>query len=334
MSTLRRAITFVLLASALAACEIVAETDVMVRADETARLQIEVTIDLSGLPDDATETSTEDPADSASELAAQAEQFGFDPEAVTIEDLSDPDEDLQGFRLTIDPITLPSLNRFLGDNPDLVLFESFSLTRSGEEYALDGALLSLTEITESSAVEEDAGNKRGFLAQTDAATDEFSTFEDPFADLDLEEILDVSLRLEFAGQVLEHNADEVEGQALIWRARAEEARPLSARAGVSFGGGGLDTTTLILVIAGAVILLLLIVLIVVLARRGKKPPPGAYGGPPGFGGPPGYGAPPGAGPPGYGPPPGAGPPGYGPPPGAAPPPGGGGYPPPPSWKPN
>lgn len=331
-------------------CQVRLDTAIEVReGEDDARLDLAFGIKLlPGFPSEAASGDATDdqmsPEEVRADIADSAAEHGFDANAVTVEEHTDPDG-FEGVRVVIDPISFTAINGLLSDEEDS-FFESFTLARDADRVTLNATLAALADEFGEGMSDGLDGQKRGDDVAQAATEDPFDDFgselEDAFGDLDPSQLFDVSVRVTFPGAVLEHNATRLEGTTAVWDIDPSQPATLIAVAAASGSGGGVPP--LLWVLIAAVVVALVVLVVLLLARRGRSggsaPPPGysgGYGPAPGPAGPPGAAAPgwgqPPWGPPGGSPPTagpyGAPPPPHGPEERPAPPGGGGGLPPPP-----
>lgn len=176
-----------------------------------------------------------------------------------------PRTDEVGVSVEIDFDDIDELNMLLADS---------SVDGPGSEAVVD-------------RVEFEANDDRTRFSAVVGSTDVFDA-DDEFAMFggDLTEP-NVSFSVELPGNIVDHNADEVDGRTATWDLVAAAGTTIFAES----GPGGATSSSLVLIIAGivALIVLALVVLLVVRSRRSKSTPAPLTGGAPGAapGGPPG-----------------------------------------------
>ncbi|HUH07726.1 MAG TPA: hypothetical protein VML96_07965 [Egibacteraceae bacterium] len=246
------------LCALLAGCTVQMDVGVELREDDAAALAFDVSIDVpEGMADSlAGEMDLDemgfDQDDVRGELHDNAAEFGFDPDAVTVEVVNE--DGRIGMRVGVDPLPRESLEGMLtqstGGSP--ALFESFEATREGDEFSVEAQIAPLSDTL------------------GDELADDPALEGIPFDPTDMFRIR-FSLRL--PGTVTEHNADEVlEDGTLVWEASADEATVISARSTTG------STSLLLYAIAAlAALAVIAVVAVVLMARRrrgrGRDVPP-------------------------------------------------------------
>ncbi|HUG85753.1 MAG TPA: hypothetical protein VMM13_14405 [Euzebya sp.] len=343
-----------LLALALAGCQVRVDSDIELRADDTAVLDLTVGIMLEeGLPPEATEDPL-DPAEAEEGLTETAASCGFSTDVASVEPYAE--DGFEGARIILDGISLEALNCFFTDDVDNQFFDTFSVTREGDDFVFAASIPNLAaELTEGLAGQK-VNRSRTEVAQEDPEellSELEQQLEDAFSEGavpgelpgtegldalgeglgalgDPDELFEITVSVTFPGGVGEHNATRVEGNTAIWELGGNGGT-LMARGGADSGVlGGVSLLVILLVVLG--LLLIALVVFLLLRRRGKGSPP-EYG-QPGLGqAPPGYGQQPPPGQPAWGQQPPPGQPGFGAQPGwgQQPPPGQPGFGAQPGW---
>ncbi|CAN5511063.1 hypothetical protein BH23ACT9_BH23ACT9_15140 [soil metagenome] len=252
----------------LAGCQVRIDTGIDLRSDNTAVVDLTFGIMFEeGLPDGFADEMGEDPMnpeDAEADIMASADACGFSAADVDVQPFSE--DGFDGARIRLDGITLDAVNCFFSEDGDEQFFETFSLTREGDEYVFNASIRNLAADFEE-GLGQGFGNKtvggrevaqeevdpEAILSELEALGSELEGlegFEDlqGFEDLfgggfgeGLEnpaELFQITIRLSFPGGVRDSNATRVEGSTAIWELDGSGG-VLTARGGA--GGGGADT---------------------------------------------------------------------------------------------
>lgn len=235
---MKRLVPLLVILLALSACKVRIELDTTVESDGSGTLSFAVGFDdefrqaietFSQLDEESSGDFFEDIENDAPEGWSTERFSDGDIEGVLISrDFSDLDDlreafvEAQGFGEGGDELG--------ADSPAPALGDEISIERDGDILTLDLAAPETTPTT--------------------AGGDDFFGDENPFEDLEFE----VVVRFTLPGEIQDHNADEVDGNTLIWRFDQEsEATPIRATSDTSKSASGDSDFPIALVVAIAVI---------------------------------------------------------------------------------
>lgn len=234
---MKRLVPLLVILLALSACKVRIELDTTIEADGSGAVSFAVGFDdefrqaietFSQLDDESSGDFFEDIEGDAPEGWSTERFSDGDIEGVRIsrdfadlDDLRDAFREAQGFGEGGDELGAGSPTPGLGDE--------VSIERDGDILTIELAAPEMTPTT--------------------TGADDFFGDENPFEDLELE----VVVRFTLPGEIQDHNADETEGNTLIWRFDQEsEPTPIRATSDTSQSAGGSDFP-IALVIAIAVL---------------------------------------------------------------------------------
>lgn len=210
---------------ALSACKVRIEVDTTIEADGSGTISFAV-----GFDDEfrqAIETFSQLDEESSGDFFEDIE--GDAPEGWSTERFSDGD--IEGVRISRDFSDLDDLRE--------AFRETQSFGEGGDELGAEGATPGLGDEV-SIEREGDILTIEMAAPETTPTTtggDEFFGDENPFEDLEFEAVV----RFTLPGQIQDHNADETDGNTLIWRFDQEsEPTPIRATSDTSQSAGGSD----------------------------------------------------------------------------------------------